>query len=206
MNLGQQVVIVVSVALVTWYAAFFFVNRRRGIALYHWLRKGAEEGLGALSEAGWVGSAANGGRLVVGKAAPPFQRVELVFLLQSREILPLWAFNLARGKRDELILKAVLRSAPRRQVEAFPAGAPLPDGYLEAGQAGGLTVAVRGRNEAEAVVGKALRVFLERYGAHIRLFSLQRARPHLIIRLGLESGLDAAPSAEFFRDLQRAFS
>ncbi len=202
MNLGQQVVIVVSVALVVWYVAFSFVNRKRGIALYHWLRAGAET-LGALSEVGWIGSAANGGRMVVGKAAPPFSRVELVFLLQSREILPLWAFNLARGKRDELILKAVLRGAPRRQVEALPAGEPLPDGYAEAGQVGGLRVAVRGSGE-EAVIGKALRVFLERYGAHIRLFSLQRARPHLIIRLGLETGLDSAPSAEFFRDLQRA--
>ncbi len=202
MNFGQQFVIVISVLLVVWYVVFSYVNRQRGVALYRWLREGIEA-MGELSHVGWIGSASNGGQMLVEKAKPPFSRVEVVFLLQSREILPLWLFNLGRGKRDEMIVKAVLRSAPRREIEAAPAAGKAPEGYAPAGETGGLAVSVRGE---DAVVGKALRTFLEQYGAHIRLFSLQRRKPHLIIRLRLETGLDAAPSREFFVALQRAFS
>ncbi len=201
MDVGQQIVIAVSLVLVVWYLVFSFVNRKRGIAVYHWLREGVET-LGPLADAGWVGSAASGGRMAVTKALPPFQRVELIFLLQSREILPLWLFNLGRNKRDELILKAWLRRPPLQQVEAGFKDSPLV-GYRPAEKAGGLAVAVKGEGAAP---GKTLRAFLERYGEHIVSFSLQRGKPHLIIRLRLESGLDAAPSAEFFRDLQRIFS
>ncbi|GAB4526450.1 MAG: hypothetical protein Fur0018_11740 [Anaerolineales bacterium] len=202
MNPGQQAIIVVSVVLVVWYVAFSWVNRKRGVALYHWLRRGAEV-LGPVSGAGWIGSAANGGQMVVEKAAPPFSRVELTFLLQSREILPLWLFNLWRGKRDELILKISLRNALLREVEAVPAvqAAAVPEGYVVGEPCGGLRVAVKGEP-----VGKSLRSFLERYGEHITLFSLKRAKPHLIIRLRLETGLDAVPSETLFRDLQRIFS
>lgn len=199
MNTGQQIVIVVSLALAVWYLFFLFVNRKRGIAFYRWLREGVET-LGPLADAGWVGSASSGGRMAVVKALPPFQRVEMVFLLQSREILPLWLFNLGRGKRDELILKAWLRRPPLREVEAALKGSP-PVGYRAVEDAGRLKVVVKGD-----APGKALRAFLERYEAHIVSFSLQRSKPHLIIRLRLESGLDAVASAEFFRDLRRAFS
>ncbi|RMF44807.1 MAG: hypothetical protein D6755_08780, partial [Anaerolineae bacterium] len=136
MNPGQQIVIVVSVLLVVWYVAFSYVNRKRGVALYRWLREGIEQ-LGALSHVGWIGSASNGGQMLVDKAQPPFSRVEVVFLLQSREVLPLWLFNLGRGKRDEMIVKAVLRAAPLREIEASPGGGDVPDGYTDAGEIGG---------------------------------------------------------------------
>lgn len=203
MNFGQQIIIAVSLVLVVWYVGFSFVNRKRGVSLYYWLREGVET-LGPVSGVRWIGSAANGGQMVVEKAVPPFSRVELAFLLQSREILPLWLFNLGRGKRDELILKITLRHAPLHQVEAQPQGRrmALAEGYVTGEPLGGLQIAVQ---DSEAIVGKPLRTFLGRYGAHIRLFSLQRTKPHLILRLSLEAGLSRVPSETFFRDLQRAF-
>ncbi len=203
MNFGQQIIIAVSFVLVLWYVGFSFVNRKRGVTLYYWLRSGVET-LGTVSGMRWIGSAANGGQMVVEKAVPPFSQVELTFLLQSREILPLWLFNLRRGRHDELILKITLRHAPLRQIEAQPQGRrmALAEGYVVGESLGGLQIAVQ---DSEAMVGKPLRTFLRDYGAHIRLFSLQRTKPHLILRLNLEAGLSQVPSEAFFRDLQRAF-
>lgn len=176
--------------------------------MYYWLREGLQK-LGAIDEASWIGSSGSGARLVIAKAEKPFQRIETVYLLESREILPLWIFNRMRGKRDEIILKATLRGAPGLEVEVARTSdrqfRELIDKeqnkpYSIAPSAEAFMIAERGHPD-EAWMER-LGDFLERYEDNLFRISLQRTKPQLILRSYLPD--PAAESAEdFFVALSR---
>src|SRR3990170_7569395 len=123
MDLGQQIAIYLWVFLLLWYIAAAAYNRRRGVRAYRWLRPGLAK-LGPISDARWIGSSGSGARLVVGKADRPFRQVEAAYLLETRELLPLWLINRLRGRRDALILRADLRSSPHGELEVMRRGDP----------------------------------------------------------------------------------
>lgn len=208
MDLGQQIIIAVGVFLAGWYGVFFFLNRRRGIATYYWLREGLQAAVGDVTDASWIGSSASGARLAVGKAEVPFKQAEAIFLLESREILPLWIFNLLRGKRDELIFKASLRSSPKLEVEVgrkygrrfkrlMSDEQKRPYEWISASD--GFDIVRRGHKDSGMI--ERLAAFLDRHGAAVRQISLQRKSPHLVLRVAL-SPLKDAPAGEFFAALQ----
>jgi hypothetical protein len=207
MDLGQWIVIGLSVVMGVWFGVGSYYNRRRGIATYRWIQSGLKR-LGKISEAAWIGSSGSGARLTVGKAEAPFRRIEIVFLLESREILPLWLFNRARNKQDEMILKAGLRSAPAETIELSRGG----DRQFQAMIAGsegrsfeqiptqrGFLLAHRGRENPELV--ERLNAFLGQYPQAIRRISIQRQKPHLMIRVDLPDLLNSS-AEEFFEGLQ----
>lgn len=206
MDLGQQIVIYISVFLVLWYFIFSMINRRRGLGMYHWLRAGLEQ-LGEVSQAAWIGSSGSGARLVLEKPEKPFQRIEAIYLLESREILPLWIFNRLRGRRDELILKAALRGAPAVEIEAGHSGdrdlaATLAQNdrlsYNRSSDSGGLEIAWRGHG-AEGLPD-SFRQFVNQYPQRLVRVSLQRKSPHLIVRLQLPD-VRTEQAADFFAAL-----
>jgi hypothetical protein len=208
MNVGQWIVILLSALMGGWYLIGAIINRKRGMATFSWMRAGLEK-LGKLSEARWIGSSGSGARLVVGQAASPFQRVEVVFLLESREILPLWIFNHVRGKRDEMIIKANLRSAPSQELEAALSGArdfrsiiasqqKKPFELLPAPQ--GFALARRGPQDDQGLA--RLNDFLGHYTGAVWRISLQRKAPHLILRANLPS-LQEKPAEVFFEEVRQ---
>lgn len=207
MDVGQWIVIGISALLGVWYVAAGTFNRRRGIASYHWLKEGLEA-QGKLTGASWIGSSGSGARLVVGQARQPFRRIEVVFLLETREILPLWLFNRARGKRDELILKATLRKVPTLETEVaqaadrgFPAQVK-EDASMTLIPAPGLQgfqLAV-GRS-ADAELSAGLEALLTQYPTAILRLSLRRSQPHLILRVNLMELQTQGPSEAFFDHL-----
>lgn len=207
MDLGQWIVIGLSILMGVWFGVGSYYNRRRGIATYRWIQGGLKR-LGKISEAAWIGSAGSGARLVVGSAEVPFRRIEVVFLLESREILPLWLFNRVRNKQDEMILKAGLRSAPAeqielsrgedRQVRAMIAGSG-SQSFEQLPAQKGFLLAYRGRQNPELV--ERLTAFLDRFPHAIRRVSIQRQKPHLMIRADLPALRDGS-AEEFFKALQ----
>ncbi len=208
MDLGQQIIIAVSVFLAGWYGVFFLLNRRRGIATYYRLREVLQEKIGEVTDASWIGSSASGARLMVGEAEYPFRQVEVLFLLESREILPLWIFNRLRGKRDELILKASLRVSPKQEVEVSRKGGRRFKGlvsdeqkrpYKRVPALGGFDIVRRGRKDSGMI--ERLAAFLDQHGAAVRQISLQRKAPHLVLRVALTPLMDD-PAEEFFSALQ----
>ncbi len=203
MDLGQWVVILLSVILGVWFFVGSVINRRRGMAIFEWLQSGLEK-MGGISEAKWIGTSGSGARLVVSKAESPFQRIEVIYLLESREILPLWIFNHLRGKRDEMIIKASLRNTPTQELEAaisgdreftqtVTGGSKKPFELIQ-GQ-GQYEIARRGRAN-DTMLANLSRI-LERFSPAIRRVSLLNKSPHLIMRVNLPSLRDK-PSAEFF--------
>jgi len=207
MNLGQYIIIGISIFLGLWYIVGSAINRKRGIATYHWLREKLGTA-GEITEAKWIGSSGSGARLTVGKANRPFQRVEVVFLLDSREIMPLYLFNLLRNKHDEMILKANLRSLPSGEIEIGRPGTKDLKTFLSGNETtpfsfenniGGLDMLTRGKqNESQTT---QLKAFIEKYNPALMRISLQREMPHLILRLSLppmrEEGYEG-----FFEDLK----
>ena len=209
MDLGQQIIIAMGVFLAGWYGVFLVLNRRRGIATYYWLREGLQAAVGDVTGASWVGSSAAGARLGVKKAQAPFRQMEAVFLLESREILPLWIFDLLRGKRDELILTATLRTPPKQEFEVARKGGrrfkrlvseDQKRPYEWASGLDGFEIVRRGSKDSAETMER-LAAFLEQHGAAVRQISLQRKSPHLVLRVALSS-LKAAPAGEFFTTLQ----
>ncbi len=208
MEPGTIVVIILSAFLGVWYAGGYLYNRRQGERLFYWLEAGLET-LGGEHQVGWLGSPGTGARVNVLHAAPPFRRMELTLVLESREVMPLWLVNHLCGRRDRLIIKSTLRSPCQGEVEIVP-----PKGQvarrlrqeqepLWAWQDGphGLAVAYRGTGAEEQVV--RLMPWLETYGAHLDRLSWRKADPHVQLQVRL-SRLIARPSRRFFADLQAA--
>lgn len=204
---SQRILIALALVMLLWYVVGTWYNRRKGIRSLNWLR----EGLGSLGgelQAAWIGSAASGARVAVHKAAPPFRHVETIFLLQSREVAPLWLLNWLRGRRDELIIKADLRSPRRGEIEVVPVGSRLERSLRQESswrwQSGphSLHIAHRGRqNQALTTI---VMPFLQRYGPYLRHFSCRRDKPHLLLKVRLAGLADCSP-ANFFKDLTAIF-
>jgi hypothetical protein len=206
-DIGQWIVIGLSVFLIAWYIIVANHNRKRGILIYRWLRDGLEK-IGRISDMQWIGSSGSGGKIVLNSAEFPFERVEAIFLLESREILPLWLFNLLRNKRDELILKASLRKTPSQEIEVSLTGdrqfskllildnkppfnlIPAPEGFQ---------IASRGKQHPESL--QVLREYLIKEGEATKSLSLQKKAPHLVLRISL-SGLKNTPAENYFSSLQ----
>jgi hypothetical protein len=207
---GQRILIVLALVMLLWYAVGTWYSRRQGIRTLNWLREGLRL-VGGQLQAAWIGSAASGARIVVNQPDPPFRQLEIVFLLESRELLPLWLVNLLRGKRDELIIKAQIRSPQTGGVEVVPPGSRLERSLRQDGQSSwqwqdgphGLRIAYRGRQ------GKALSAavipFLQSYGLSLRRFSWRKEKPHLLLRIR-SAGLINRPPTDFFTDLSAVFA
>ncbi len=211
MDIGQWIVIILSAVFGVWYFIGAVVNRRRGMEVFNWLRAGMES-TGKLSEARWIGSSGSGARLVVAQAQAPFQRLEAIFLLESREILPLWIFNHLRGKRDEIIIKAGLRSAPAQEFEAARTGnrdfqkvvsSDLKKPYELSQSLPGYNIAFRGKQNNPGL--EQFTTFLQVNHPGVWRVSVLRKAPHLIIRANLPD-LQRRPAEEFFGTISNLVS
>ena len=204
MSLGQLLAIGLSVALGVNYLIGMIINRRKGVALFHWLQEGVQSVLGRVSESRWIGSAASGARLTVAQAREPFRRVEMIYLLATRELLPLLWIQRLRGRRDELILKALLREPPILEWELVPKGHRRTQAQLEAQgfragpDMGGWVLYHKGDLTPE--VERPIRQTVERLGKRLRALSVRRQQPHVVARLSLPADLNT-PAADLFQTL-----
>jgi hypothetical protein len=212
MNLGETIAIYLGIFLILWYGVASVYNRRLGIRTYRWLQPGVST-LGKITQAKWIGSSGSGARIGVAQAKQPFRQAEIAFLLESRELLPLWLLNRLRGIRDSLIVRAQLRSVPQGEVEILPQGHSRfkdllaeskqnPWAMLERELPAGLQAAARGRNMDRML--DAAQAFLNEVGPGIRRLSLARTAPQLILDVKIAQ-LRSEPSERFFDLLSKAF-
>lgn len=176
MDLGQWLIIGLCIILVVWYVIGAIINYRRAETVSRWLQDGLDE-LGELGGKGWLTALHTAGRLAIRDARSPFQMVELLFALESRENLPVWAFRHMMGRRDELYLRAELRSVPKMEIEVVRRAKQkkLDERY---------DITSSGK-KSEALVGR-LNGFLGKYPNAILKLSLKPKKPHLLIRFNLD--------------------
>jgi len=212
MDPGVVAVIGLCVFLALWYGGGHLYNRHRGQRLFRWLETGLDV-LGGEREAGWIGSPASGARINVVRAAPPFRRLEITLLLESREVPLLWLFDHLRNRQDRLIIRATLRSPRRGEVKidsAKSSALSLPKGRAArrreqswTWQEGPhrLAMAYQGPGAQRQVT--ALEPWLETYGAHLHRFVWRKTDPHVQLQMKV-AGLLATSSETFLAGLQTA--
>lgn len=208
MDRGTVAVIGLCVVLALWYGGGYLYNRLRGQRLFCWLETGLDV-LGGERKASWLGSPSNGAYINVIHAAPPFRRLEIVLLLENREILPLWLLERLRGRRDRLIIKATLRSPGHGEVEIVPAQGRVarmlrreqeqPWSWREGPYQ--LLIAYRGSGTLRQLAGLA--PWLEAYGTSLRRFSWRKADPHVQLEMRM-AGLLTTSCEAFLTALQVA--
>ena len=204
-DLTTQAVIAFCVLLVIWYIVGWQINRRHGRRLLEWIL----QSLRALGDQITVSRLGTSGFQVnVRKAQTPFKRIEATILLQPREILLLWIFNLLQGRADYLVFKSTLRASPRGEVEVVKKRGRLARRVLKGlherawtrqETAGGLVIACRGKQgqrQADAVSH-----LVEDLSPRLLRLSLGRKAPHLLVSLSL-AGLDEQSALLLLSSLQ----
>jgi hypothetical protein len=179
-----------------------WLNRRRSKSLGLWLQAGLGV-LGGQTQWKWIGTMSSGAQVAITSAGKPFRQAEVLYLLLTRELLPLWGIELLRGKRDLLVLRAELRSKPTYEFEVVPMRGgqratldrnPGKRTWRWQEMPAGLGMATHDDTNPQSV--DAVRAFLDRYGAFVQHLSLRERNPHVIVVARL-TGLEAGPAREF---------
>lgn len=209
MKLTTENIIIGLVALLAlWYLVAMIFNRRRGLSIYHWLKNDLDK-LGGEASGKWIGTPGSGAQLHIHKANPPFRNLDVIYLLASRELLPLFLLDLARGKRDQLIVKAEIRPHIIGEVEVVPENSKLSR-QLQSDREHPWDIkslhphfmmGTRGSDSLKAA--DALAPFIDKYKTSIHHISWSRKKPHLIVTLSLANLYEKDGSAaELYTDLQ----
>jgi len=206
METGQLIVIIISVFFLLWYLVFSVFNRQRGIATYYWLRQGLAV-LGEVSEANWIGSSSSGAQLIVGEAKSPFKRFGVMFMLQPRDILPKWIYYLLLGRQDDLVVKAALRKAPKKDLRVARRGDKEIRKLIDPAQKrpyqrieslAGFDIAYKGTLDEQLI--ERLAGFLTQYQEAVLQMSLKKEKPHFELRLARSAIVDD-PAEDLFTAL-----
>lgn len=209
MDIGQWLVIGLCIFLFAWFLGGWWYSRRRGHAVLAWLRSGLEA-IGKPGETRWLSPLHASAQVIVTEAHSPFRKLGAVYVLAPRENLIVWAFRHLLGRRDELYLRADLRTAPAQEVEAGrkrsldAAGVPKAakdNPYTPLPGTDVFSLTRRGKIDDLAI--QQLTLFLNRYENAILRFSVQHTSPHLILRARL-APLMTEPLADFLAALQAA--
>lgn len=192
----EYVVTALGLILAVWYFIAAPYNRRFGLRTYHWLQGGLDAlGDPKNMQASWIGSSGSGARILLQAGHAPFQHLELIYLLESRELAPLWLIDRLRGKRDQLILRGSLRHKPAGELEVLPQNDSLVKKLRRETAApwtfsdGPHRLVIAQRGSAGRQV-ESVRPFLERYGSNLRRLSWGPQEPHLVMVLRLNGLLD----------------
>jgi hypothetical protein len=204
----SSLLLVALVVVLLWFALGTQRNIRKGNEVLEWLQRGLPR-LGRRTTLRWLGSSAV--ELKIAEASAPFHSAELVVVLEPRDLGWLWALSRARGRRDFVILRGRLRSAPRFEAEVGdPSGWTGsdrlerldPDAWHETEWSGG-RVRVAHSDDADI---EALRAHWVRLGDVVGpawRISIRRDHPHVEVHAPLPdiSAVDSASLIRAFVDL-----
>ncbi len=115
-NLIVPIVMLIVLVFMGWFVVGTQWNVRRGDHVLKWLRQGLPL-VGERTTMRWLGSSVV--ELKMTKAKDPFRTVETLVVFEPRDIAFLWAWARLRGRRDLLIFRSQLRSAPSFEMEAY---------------------------------------------------------------------------------------
>ncbi len=125
---GQTLLIAAIIIVLGWFALGLTWNLRKGNALLRWMQAGLPQ-LGERTTMRWLGSSAV--ELVIGKARLPFKQVTLLAVMEPRDIPWLWLISRFQHRRDMLIIRAQLQTAPTYEFDLIA-----PNAWNETKQAG----------------------------------------------------------------------
>ena len=118
-DLFQPWLFVIVALVMGWFAAGVIWNIRRGNAVLRWMQGGLPR-LGERTTLRWMGSSVV--ELGIARAKPPFRRVELLLVMAPRDVPWLWLLSFRRGRRDTLIVRGQLTTAPHLEYDVIAPG------------------------------------------------------------------------------------
>ncbi len=127
---GQTLLIAAIIIVLGWFTLGLTWNLRIGNGLLRWMRAGLPQ-LGERTTMRWLGTSAI--ELVIGTARSPFKQVTLLAVMEPRDIPWLWLISRFQHRRDVLIIRAQLQTAPTYEFDLIA-----PDAWNETKQAGQL--------------------------------------------------------------------
>ena len=192
------VLAVAAVLVVVWFAAGTFWNVRKGSAAMRWMHGGLPL-LGERTTVRWLGSTLV--EMGIQRALDPFDRVAVVVFLEPRDLPWMWAASRSRGRRDTLIVRGVLRDAPRADVELLDRGSwsgrevvrRLASGdwlVREPSSTGAL--ALYHKTPAAAALGDAMVGLARQGGLTVRRLSVGRGERTFQLHVALPARTDSA--------------
>jgi hypothetical protein len=188
-----ELVGILAVAVVAWFAAGTIWNIRAGRETMRWMQGGDDGGLRLLGErttVRWLGSTAV--ELVINQGKAQFAKATVVIFLEPRD-LPWWPLSRLRGRRDTLIIRGVLRRAPSFELEALDPASwsardalpRVPRDWLvgQAAAPGGVVV----HHAGAAALGHAyaLLEIAQRAGMKLWRLSVRRTEPNFQLHVAL---------------------
>ena len=199
---------IAAVALVAWFAAGTIWNVRKGSALMRWMQGGLPA-LGERTTVRWLGSSVV--EMVIRDAKAPFAGMTVVVFLEPRDMPWMWALGRGRGRRDTLIIRGVLRRAPKFELEALDpvswsgrdALRRVPPQWLvrQAAAPGG--VVVHHASAATLAQADALLALAQRAGLAVKRLSVRRTEPNFQLHVYLP---DCRKSARDFFEAVHALA
>ena len=196
-----ELIAIAAVALVAWFAAGSVWNVRRGREFMRWMQDGLPA-LGERTTVRWLGSTAV--EMVIRDGKAPFAGLTLVIFLEARDMPWSWALGRARGRRDTLIIRGVLRGTPKNEFEALDPGSwsgrealpriPAEWPVRQAAAAGDLVVHYG--SDTALTYADVLLAEARRAGLDVKRLSVRRAEPHFQIHVSLPD--QRQPARAFF--------
>jgi hypothetical protein len=116
MSFSVAIFILVVIVVVGGFALGMQRNIRRGDDAMHWAQGGLPL-IGEKTILHWLGSSVL--QLKIQNAKRPFREAEVLFVLEPRDVAPLWWLSHARGRRDLFIFRSRLHTLPDFEFEAF---------------------------------------------------------------------------------------
>lgn len=116
MSLSLAIFIVVVILVVGGFALGTHRNVRRGHDAMAWVQGGLPL-VGEKTTLRWLGSSVV--QLKIQNAKRPFREAEVLFVLEPRDIAPLWWLARARGRRDLFIFRSRLHKLPDLEFETL---------------------------------------------------------------------------------------
>jgi len=207
-DLATQAVIALSILLVVWYVVGAWLNRRRALSILRWVREGVR-GLGGQATMRWLGRT-SGFQVSVKGAKRPFKKIEMMVLLEPREVLLLWLFNRLRGRRDMMSFKADLRTRPKAELEIVPGRSGIARKLLKAleeeawvkGEIEDTDLMVLLKGKEVIPLTEKLTPLLRECAPHILRLSLRKQSPHFLANLSLP-GLEGIGAEAVFTLLEQ---
>ena len=195
-------VMLLAVLVLVSFAAGSIWNVRSGRVLMRWMQGGLPL-LGERTTVRWLGTTAI--EMVIRNAHSPFEQVTAVIFLEPRDVPWMWAISRGRGRRDTIIIRARLRSAPTADIEMLDPRSWSGRDALRSIAAGQWTIRAPGPAGALPVYYKSPAVLeradellelARRSGLVVRRLSVRRTEPHLQIHVAPPATV--TPASEFF--------
>ena len=180
-------VVVLTLGVTSWFFLAAQWNVRRNHDALRWLRAGLPV-LAERTSMNWMGT--TGVRLEMTHSKDPFKDVEILTLMEPRDVIPLWILAHLQGRRDVMILRGHLRRHARVEFDLIKPGTwsgndvrrrGIPSEWSQTTLQDGMLLASEGPDATRSA--QEIKSRLGRLSPYLLRVSVRRTVPHIEIHL-----------------------